>query len=744
MNFKELKLALEPYTLNFIQELLPGGKLLGREWRTGSIHGGQGDSFGINIDSQAWGDLNAAEGAKGGDLISLYAAIHNIGQIKAAEILADKIGFKRSDDFIERRSAPPCVHQAHGKPSFRHEYTDERGNLLAVVARYEYQQDGENKKEFRQFSFDFDEKKWIAKGLKNNCPLYRLRDISNNPNARILIVEGEKTAEAAQRLIGNKAIVTTWMGGSSAVKKTNWTPLTNRDIVIWPDNDEAGIKAANDIAVTLIGIANTLKIYEVDKLPDLPKKFDAADAEKLGHNTAALFKSLTSVQRIFKPNAVAIVGSNIRPQDSLIGKVEKIDPSIDTISINVDNSIDKFSQVSFREKWETLGLQMNASGNQPVANAYNVYLILKRHPKYAGKFFEDSFKGKRYYNGEDFRDYIISDILIDMQGGFGLAKITKSAIIESVDKIYSDNRRNLFLEYLNGITWDGESRIDRFFVDCFGAHDTSYSEAVSKNFWIAMVKRATNPGIKFDNMVILEGAQGLRKSSSLKLIAGEYYYSIGEDPKNKDFFDNMRGTLIVEVEELDSFRKSEATTLKRILSTEVDQLRVPYGRSKEAFPRTSIFVGTTNKLDYLSDSTGNRRYWPIQCTSIKFDYIKENRDQFFAEAYVRAKADECYWEVPTEFLEEIYDKRMNENAVDDAASDPWFDRVYGATIGKSEVDIAEILINDLNFLYNQVKRQDRNRVAKILKHVGFKNINTKINGIQKRTWKKQNESIQNE
>jgi len=728
MNFKQLKLALEPYAINFIQEWLPGGRLVGREWRCGSLLGGKGDSFGVNIDSQAWGDLNAAEGASGGDLISLYAAIHNVGQMEAAKILADKIGFKRLDDFAERKIIPNCVNQKLGAPKYIHKYTDEGNNLVALVARYEYLEDGFTKKEFRQYSFDYDQRKWVPKGLKSNCPLYKLYEISNNPHAKILIVEGEKTAEAAQRIVGGQAIVTTWMGGSSAVKKTNWTHLTNRDIVIWPDNDEAGIKAANDIATILIGIANTLKVYEVGKIAKFEKKFDAADAEKLGYSKKELFDLLVSSAVILKPLATLAVNKQHEfPSDSLIGKVTKIESAAEVVSHS-------FQSASIRGIWQDLNLQMNSNGTAPNANAFNVVQILTRYPLYAGKFYEDSFKGRRYYKDKPLVDYDYSVLLYELQGAFGLAKITKSIIIEALEQIFAANKRIHYVEYLDGLTWDEQPRIDRFFIDCVGAHDTNYSEAVSKNFWIAMVKRATSPGIKFDNMVILEGKQGIKKTSLLKLIAGEYYTTIGEDPNNKDFFLKLKGNIIVEIEELDAFKRSEVTTLKRILSTTTDGFRSPYGRIVEEHPRTSIFVGTTNKLDYLSDSTGNRRYWPIECNKVEFDYVEKYRDQLFAEAYVRAKANEIFWEVPLEFMEDIYSKRRNESAAKEAVDDAFYGIVESYVYGKEVVDIGEVLTQALCYNYSQIKQPDSVRIAKILKHLGFSNKVFNQSGVSKRRW----------
>lgn len=749
IDFQELNTRLAPHGHGLVTQWLSGGKINGPEWRCGSINGGAGNSFGVNLTTFRWGDLNAGATHKGGgDLISLYAAINSVSNISAARTLATLIGFESNTGDDVRNNPPKMISQKHGAPSGLWKWQNERGSLLGITVRYDYLEDNKPKKQFYQWHFDDKLMSWVPKSIAENRPLYNLPTIINNPTKKILIVEGETSVDAAQKMLGNSVIVTTWIGGSKAVKKTNWTPLTSRDVVIWPDNDEAGFDAAVNIGLLLQPLVSTLKVYEVDKLK-LPVSFDAADVLKSDISPKKMFADLLTVERFLKPiSSPQIQSSATTPIPSVkLAEVEVLsnEPTLadvkQSIEIDVDGGVDKFERLRLNTLWDQLGLQWNFAHTIVNCNMVNVYYILTRHERYASKFFQDDFKSKRYYGETEWREGMEYQILFDMQGKFGLAKISLTSVKEALSKLFLENRRNLLKEYLESLIWDQAPRIDRFFIEYYGAHDTTYSAAVSKNFWIGMVRRATKPSTKFDNMVIIEGVQGVKKSSSLEAIGGKYYLVMGDDPSNKDFFLKLIGTMLVEVAELDSFRKAEATTLKRVLSTNTDNFRKPYASEAAEHPRTCILVGTTNKKDYLSDTTGNRRYWPIEATEIDLDGIKRDRDQLFAEAYLRAQTDETHWEVPTEHLNKIYENRMNIDKDDSPENDPW----YGIALKYQEnifgtFDIAEFMVDEFKGLgmdIGKISNRDRGRVAKILRHIGYKQTREILdNGSRVRTWTK--------
>lgn len=720
MNFQNLKEILKGQHRSLIAELCPGGKLIGVEWNASNINGGEGTSFSFNVDTGLWADFNPANRQSGNDLISLLAAQQNISQLEAAKKLAILVNY--TDEKPTRNDRPNLISTRYGKPTSTHEWRDASNNLLGLTVRYEYTDDGVKQKKFSQWSIV--DGQWTPKSIPNNRPLHNLKAIIDNPTYKILIVEGEKAMDAATQLfkqLQNDVIVTTWIGGSNAVKKTLWGHLAGRDVTIWPDNDDAGITAANDIVAIIQGYVKTLKVLEVQKIQQIPKKWDAADALNEAWDRKKLIDFVKLSSRSLKPFAAVEI---VNPQSLQKPEQVIVPASTAALSLNTDNSIDHYEAAGLRSLWTELGLQMNSGGTQPNCNTLNVSKIMSEHPKYKGLLKYDEFTLKFYFDGKqiDAEDLEIRT-LIEMQGYFGLAKINMTAIKESLKGVFKTNRFNSFKDYVRELTWDGTSRIDNFFINYYGAHDTQYTRDVSKNFWIGIVRRGFKPGTKFDNMVILEGVQGVRKSSSLQTLFNPWYDTVGDDPSNKDFYLKLHGNLVVEIEELDSFRKAESVTIKRMLSTTSDKFRKPYGANVSENPRTNIFVGTTNRKDYLSDSTGNRRFWPIDVQFVKFEELEKDRDQLFAEAYVREQTGEKHWEVDFTHLDEIYESRMNIDRDDSVDSDPWFGPVSEYASRVSVFNVYEFLIDPIkgfDMKPGMVGRKEKNRVTKIIKYLGFK------------------------
>ena len=171
------------------------------------------------------------------------------------------------------------------------------------------------------------------------------------------------------------------------------------------------------------------------------------------------------------------------------------------------------------------------------------------------------------------------------------------------------NRRNCVRDWLESLKWDQVPRIEHFFENHFGADP----RAASANFWISLVARVCRPGCQVDNMVVLEGPQGIRKSSALRVIGGEWFTEQHESATGKGFFEVLQGKLLVEVSEMDSFSRAEVTKVKQIITCTNDRFRESYGRHAKDHPRQCIFVGTTNRDDWNTDVTGARRFWPIAC-----------------------------------------------------------------------------------------------------------------------------------
>src|SRR5207302_6188158 len=115
-----------------------------------------------------------------------------------------------------------------------------------------------------------------------------------------------------------------------------------------------------------------------------------------------------------------------------------------------------------------------------------------------------------------------------------------------------------------------------------------------------------------DNMLVLDGTQGIGKSSALRAIAGEWFAEQHESATSKDFYQVLQGKMLVEISEMDSFSRAEVTKVKQVVTCTNDRFRESYGRRAEDHPRQCIFVGTSNKWTH-DDETGARRFWPIDC-----------------------------------------------------------------------------------------------------------------------------------
>ncbi|MFZ5834712.1 MAG: DUF3631 domain-containing protein [Pseudomonadota bacterium] len=282
--FSELNSRLLANSHGHCQSWLPGGTLISGEYKIGNLNGDPGDSLKVNLRTGKWADF--ATGERGGDLISLFAAIHKISQADAAK----RLGNASSTDSIARQPAKPkyeivmpvpkaigrtsCHHAKHGAPSAVWDYHNAGGDLLGHVARYD--PPGEDKT-FAPWvaARELDGKiKWQSQSWPVPRPLYGLRDLAERPHAPVLICEGEKSADAA-RILCPDYVAIGWPNGAQSWGKADWRALKGRSVMLWPDNDAAGIDAMRGIGERLASICQSVHIITPQ---NVPPKFDAADA----------------------------------------------------------------------------------------------------------------------------------------------------------------------------------------------------------------------------------------------------------------------------------------------------------------------------------------------------------------------------------------------------------------------------------------------------------------------------------
>ena len=266
----------------------------------------------------------------------------------------------------------------------------------------------------------------------------------------------------------------------------------------------------------------------------------------------------------------------------------------------------------------------------------------------------------------------------------------------------------------------------------FDCDEPIYSTFLKRTL-IAAVARILEPGCKVDTALILQGEQGFHKSSFFKVLAGPEYFddSLGAI-SDKDEKLKLHQTWFAEWAELESvFKRKDISNTKNFLSSSVDVVRPPYGRQTETMPRRSIIVGTTNQDEFLSDPTGNRRFWviPVQ-HPIDLERLKQDRDLIWGAAVALYKAKEQWWLTPEE------EKQAQILIKDYLSSDPWQSKIetYIAQNQMTVVTTTDILNDCLGIELAQQTRREQMRVAKCLKYYGWESKRQTLQGKQQRAW----------
>ena len=216
---------------------------------------------------------------------------------------------------------------------------------------------------------------------------------------------------------------------------------------------------------------------------------------------------------------------------------------------------------------------------------------------------------KRGWNDSDY-----ASLKVYLSKVYGIYAPTKTK--DAVLAVAAERAYHPVKEYLESLPpWDGVPRVDTLFIDYFGADDTSYTRAVSRKSMAAAVARIYKPGTKFDSVPILNGPQGIGKSTFYSKLAGDWFSDslTLTDMKDKSGPEKLQGYWILELGELAGMRKADVETVKSFISRVDDKYRASYGVSVENHPRQCIIVGSTNAENgFLRDITGNRRFWPIR------------------------------------------------------------------------------------------------------------------------------------
>jgi putative DNA primase/helicase len=379
-------------------------------------------------------------------------------------------------------------------------------------------------------------------------------------------------------------------------------------------------------------------IPEEDRDPDEPESAESDEDDEDDGDLAALFDELVGgntekSEKPAKPSAENRPSSALGrrrgkpPKDWFPGELDldqngAIKPTLHNSSVLIQFDPRLYGKIAFNEF------------SQQIVCTGNIKSSIKTVPNYICR---DPFNGDRW---QDFNDITIRAILESPNGpekpGYGL----KTSDRDLSGGIVLAARRNAFhpiKEYLEGLEWDGEERVDTLFIRYLGVEDTPFHRQTARLMLLASVTRIFEPGHKFDYAAIIGGAQGLGKSSFIKTLYSEEWF--GELACDLDDIqqtaEQIAGNWGMELPELSSLTKSDSQVAKAFMRRQTDNVRMAYDRRVTEFPRQAVFWGTTNDQVYLKDPSGNRSYWPINTTVLSIDLagLAAERNQLWAETY---------------------------------------------------------------------------------------------------------------
>lgn len=286
--------------------------------------------------------------------------------------------------------------------------------------------------------------------------------------------------------------------------------------------------------------------------------------------------------------------------------------------------------------------------------------------------------------------------------------------------------------YIKNIKWDGVKRLDEWLFHTAGVVKDAYTVCVARKVMIASVGRIFQPGMEFHSMLILEGGQGIGKSSIVKILGGDWYANLSFAKIDRDTIDAMQGRWIIEVDELVGFNKADVEKMKSFITSPSDLARLAYGKITKNFKRQSIFIGTTNPVGdntYFRDESGNRRFWPVVCAAINLTWLKENRDQLFAEAYAAFKDGEKPFLDNNEAIE--LSKITQEERL---AVDPWAEVLGPFMEQKKGLYVENVttleLAKRLNIDVAKFSRAEQTRIGNVMKKLGYQSKRVAVDGVK--------------
>lgn len=519
---------------------------------------------------------------------------------------------------------PSFLHPRYGQPAKVWAYDDMDGRLLGYVARYE---PAGERKQIVPWTCTADG--WGMGQWPEPRPLYGLSTLGDG--RPVLLVEGEKAADAARAFAGHVYAVLTWPGGSQAWRKVSWTPLLGRKILLWPDNDAPGRGCMEAIGRFLAPHCPEVKVIDPSGQPD---GWDAADS---GFDWPA-FKAW-AVPR------VSVLQVDEQPEDPPPTPPPEDDG---TVPAEVFDRVSRdlaAADASLPVGIDTVSPLPDVNGKgRPLSTLENVREVVRRlgvtvRYNVVSKDEEIIIPGSKFSI-----DNAANASLAWLMSWCARFNMPTEKLADFVTCIADENLYNPAAQWITSRPWDRKTRLPALCATIRAVGEDTDSDVgrlkniMIRRWLISAVAAAFEPdGVAAGGILVLQGAQYLGKTKWFKSLVptslGLTQDGMMLRPDDRDSVKQACSFWLVELGELDAtFRKADIAALKAFITRKQDVMRRAYARKESHYARRTVFFASVNQQEFLADPTGNRRYWTIACEAIDHSHDIDMQ-QLWAEAY---------------------------------------------------------------------------------------------------------------
>lgn len=491
----------------------------------------------------------------------------------------------------------------------------------------------------------------------------------------IFYTEGEKDVNTLME----KGYTAVTCGGSGDWKSDASILFQNANVIVLADNDKPGGKLASTVVKDLKGIVKSIKI--IVPMPNTPKA-DITDYFEAGH-TVEEFKNLIKTG----DDTESICAEVQQDQKQDAGKKRAVTQKSKDEVAGGSALVFKFLDCNYDEDGNVKSVKQLV---------HNFEIVMDKDSRFAGKIRLNEFAQQPYLYGSvpwenenncrAWSSHDDSALFSLIQADYGLK--SRQDFADALKNVSMRNKFHPVRELLDSLTWDGKEHIRSLLPEYLGAEDSDYTYQVMRLWMLGAVSRVYKPGSKFDYTIILQGSQGIGKSTFLKLMAlDDSWFNDSLDSLDSDkAVQSLTGSWIIELAELKSLARTAGgvESVKRFLTATQDKYRIPYERRADTFYRQCVFAGTTNKDDFLQDETGNRRFLIIHTgvtkpfKSLFTPEVMDDMKQAWAEAVHIWKNEDPQLILPENCMQQA--KELQEaNMADDGKRGIILDYLEGKT-----------------------------------------------------------------